>query len=298
MWNKKGIFIKPDPSLWWCQTHAMLPTVRHVEENLYDIFYSGRDKKNVSHIGVSRIEINSDGHLNELYKFSDPVLSIGERGCFDDNGVTPSCFINNSIYYIGWNSGTSTYRMSLIMGLAKCSKTQYDFERVSRAPLLQKTNLEPFGICTAPCVIIEESLYRMWYVSGEGWLDKDTPLYNIKYCESKDGIDWKRDGVVSLKLLENETALARPWVIKTNNQYEMYFSYKDPNVGYRIGYATSSDGVSFVRQDNSYGLDVSDSGWDSEMVEYSCVFDYNNTRYMLYNGNNYGIAGIGYAIWS
>ena len=78
----------------------------------------------------------------------------------------------------------------------------------------------------------------------------------------------------------------------------MYFSYKDPKIGYRIGYATSIDGVKFERSFNTdHYLDISPTGWDSQMVEYSYVFDFEGTRYMLYNGNNYGSNGIGYAIF-
>ena len=40
----------------------------------------------------------------------------------------------------------------------------------------------------------------------------------------------------------------------------------------------------------------SESGWDSEMVCYPYVFEYNDKLYMLYNGNGYGKTGIGLAV--
>ena len=294
MWSKKGLIIKPNKNIWWNQSHGMLPTVQHLEGNQYKVFYSGRNKDNVSYIGYSIIEI-IDNIITEIFKSIDPVLSPGERGCFDDNGVTPSCIIDNKLYYIGWNSGTTTYRMSLIMGLA--TKIDQRFTRNSRAPLFDKTDKEPFGILTAPYVLKDKEIYKMWYVSGEGWINKDLPKYNIKYAESLDGFNWKREADVAIDLLENETALARPCVIKSDI-YEMYFSYKDPKVGYRIGYATSTDGLTWERHNNhNHNLDTSLSGWDSEMVEYSFVFEHEGIRYMLYNGNNYGKNGIGYAVW-
>jgi hypothetical protein len=48
--------------------------------------------------------------------------------------------------------------------------------------------------------------------------------------------------------------------------------------------------------DEEAGIDVSPSGWDSDMVEYACVFDHDGSRHMLYNGNGYGETGIGYAV--
>jgi hypothetical protein len=44
------------------------------------------------------------------------------------------------------------------------------------------------------------------------------------------------------------------------------------------------------------GISVSESGWDSEMIEYPFVFDHNGARYMLYNGNGYGKTGFGLAV--
>ena len=49
------------------------------------------------------------------------------------------------------------------------------------------------------------------------------------------------------------------------------------------------------RKKNS-GIDVSDDGWDSEMICYPFVFDHKGERYMLYNGNDYGKTGFGLAI--
>lgn len=295
MWAKQGLIIEPSKTLWWNQSHGMLPTVQHLRGNEYKVFYSGRDKDNVSHIGYSVVKIEGD-KIREKYKMASPILSPGERGCFDDNGVTPSSVLDNKLYYIGWNSGTTTTRMSLIMGMATEERGSYS--RVSRAPLMPRTDKEPFGVCTAPYVMKHQGMYHMWYVSGNGWINKDLPKYDIKYAVSPDGYCWNRDGIVSLPLEKGETALARPCVIKSGDIFEMFFSYKDPAIGYRIGYATSKDGIRFKRDLYSpYCLSVSDSGWDSEMVEYSLVFEHKGCRFMLYNGNQYGAKGIGYAVW-
>jgi hypothetical protein len=74
----------------------------------------------------------------------------------------------------------------------------------------------------------------------------------------------------------------------------MWYSYRGES--YRIGYAESDDGVRWVRKDGEVGIDVSLDGWDSEMIEYPFVFDHGGRRYMLYNGNSYGMTGIGLAV--
>lgn len=299
-WKKKGLLLIPEGQYWWLQSHAMLPTIYHLEDNKYRIFISGRDTENRSQIGFFDILVKGE-ELVVLSISEDPVLSPGERGCFDDNGVTPSCIVKKDhqdfLYYIGWNSGTTTTRMSLIAGLSTGSASKGVFDRYSRAPLLERTNLEPFSILTAPFVINEGGLWHMWYVSCNGWKSKDLPIYNIKYATSKDGVNWDRNGHVAIDFAgEHETALARPWVIKDKDVYKMFFSYKDPAIGYRIGVAESPNGKDWLRKDNKAGIDVSEDGWDSEMIEYSAVFKHEDNYFLLYNGNGYGATGVGYAV--
>ena len=87
--------------------------------------------------------------------------------------------------------------------------------------------------------------------------------------------------------------MSRPCVLKENGLYKMWYSYRGQS--YRIGYAESKDGFEWTRMDADVGIDVSESGWDSEMIEYPFVFDQNGERFMLYNGNSYGKTGIGLA---
>ena len=110
------------------------------------------------------------------------------------------------------------------------------------------------------------------------------------------GIDWRCKGHVCIDFKdEHEYAIARPHVLKNDSGYEMWYSYRGD--AYRIGYATSDDGLNWQRRDEDAGIDVSDSGWDAYMVGYPCVFDHKGQRYMLYNGDYYGKTGLGLATW-
>jgi hypothetical protein len=295
-WEKQGLIIQPDPRFEWMQSYAMVPIADFVQGDIYRIYFSGRNKENQSHIGYVEIDIKSPNHL--LHISEHPVLSPGELGCFDDNGVTPSWIVSHAgqkyLYYIGWKP-RSTTRMSLVAGLSISQDDGSTFMRASRAPIIKLTDGEPFSILTGPCVLKENDLWRMWYVSGVGWAHPDLPRYNIKYAESTDGFHWEQSGTVCIDFASsNENALARPCVLKENDRYKMWYSYKGD--AYRIGYAESADGLHWQRQDNDVGIDVSPSGWDSEMIEYAYVFLHKGIRYMLYNGNNYGQGGIGLAV--
>ena len=91
-----------------------------------------------------------------------------------------------------------------------------------------------------------------------------------------------------------EYAFSRPCVLKESGLYKMWYSFRGKS--YRIGYAESRDGVHWQRKDKEAGIDVSNEGWDAQMIEYPFVFDHDNKRYLLYNGNSYGKTGIGLAV--
>ena len=91
---------------------------------------------------------------------------------------------------------------------------------------------------------------------------------------------------------EDEHAFARPWVVRdADRRYRMWFAVRGER--YRIAAAESADGLAWSRRE-SLGLTPGPEPWESEMVEYPCVFDWNG-RYMLYNGNDYGGTGVGLA---
>ncbi|MEW6210176.1 MAG: hypothetical protein AB1631_17550 [Acidobacteriota bacterium] len=295
-WKKLGLIIKPIGRHDWMVSHGMLPIAEWRHDDVYRIYFSGRDAQNRSLTGYAEIDLN---HPCDVLRYSEkPVLGLGALGCFDDNGVTPSWIIDHAgrkyLYYIGWNKG-ATVRMHLVAGLSVSDDGGESFQRVLRVPILDRTDQEPYTLNTAPCVMVEGDLWRMWYVSGVEWVHPDLPRYNIKYAESMDGRHWNRPGIVCIDFASpHENALARPCVRKENGTYKMWFSYKGES--YRIGYAESEDGIRWERLDRQAGIDVSDSGWDSEMIEYAYVFEHKGTKYMLYNGNDYGRAGIGLAI--
>jgi len=299
-WQKLGLVITPQENLWWMKTHAMIPTLEKLDNDLMRVYYSGRDAKNVSHIGYCLIDLNAPNQVIEYS--SEPVLSAGDIGCFDDNGVTPSCIVKDgdctNLYYIGWNPGFNV-RMHLFGGLALKTSDSPEFERYSKAPIIERCRVNPY-LNTAPFVLKENDRWLMYYVSGTEWLHKDLPRYNIQIAESKDGKNWHRDGKVAIDYKnDQEMALARPYVIKDNGLYKMWFSYKeDAEKGgaYRLSYAESKDGFDWERMDDCSGITVSEKGWDSDMIEYAAITEHKGKKIMFYNGNNYGANGIGVAI--
>lgn len=297
-WTKKGLIFEPPKRLQWMATHSAIPFAQKIKDDLFRIYFSGRDTKGRAQIGYFEIDLNRPKEV--LGISTRPVIGLGPLGAFDDSGVTTSWIVihdnKHYQYYTGWGLG-KTVPFYLHIGLAISEDGGESFHRISTAPVLDRSDVDPY-LTASPCILVENNIWRMWYVSGLKWqLENGQPkhYYHIKYAESKNGITWERAGIVCIDFKSDvEYAIARPCVLKENGIYKMWYSYRGKS--YRIGYAESMNGLHWERKDESVGIDVSDSSWDSEMIEYAFVFDHQGQRYMLYNGNDYGRTGIGLAV--
>ncbi|MDA9603280.1 hypothetical protein N9S25_00700 [bacterium] len=298
-WRKLGRIFSSSKDAETIITHASLPIAENISEDIFKIYFSSRDEKQRSFCNYIVININNPQDILEIS--SQPVLSPGAIGAFDDSGAMASWLVTYDkkklLYYIGWNLGvTVPFRNSI--GLAEIN-IHGDFQRVSQGPIIERSNIDPFmsGSC---CVIPGKDKWRMWYLSCTEWVvreSKPTHRYHIKYAESNDGIRWKRDGIVAIDYKDdNEIAISRPSVLFDAGIWKMWFSFRGDK--YRIGYAESEDGIHWARQDHLSGIHLSKTGWDSEAIEYPFVFNYKGSKYMLYNGNEYGKTGFGLAIWN
>lgn len=298
-WHKLGLIFSPSGQYSWMQTHASLPVVLRLDSNIYRIYFASRDGQNRSHVGYAEFDIKSPPKILGL---SDrPALAPGPLGHFDDHGVYAASIVEFEqqvfMYYIGWNPGVKRPLFYASIGLAVSQDGGTTFQKISPAPIMARSEFDPC-LVTSPCVIIDDGIWRMWYVSGFKWEKKGEnlhSLYHIKYAESKDGIHWTRNGLVCIELRPRERNVARPCVIKDNGMYKMWYSYNFDQ-GYRIGYAESLDGYVWTRMDDQVGINVSSSGWDSKALAYPWVLKHEGKKYMLYNGNQFGKHGFGLAV--
>jgi hypothetical protein len=138
----------------------------------------------------------------------------------------------------------------------------------------------------------------MWYLSVTNWPESaQQPHYDLRQAMSADGVVWRTDPTPCVTFRgPTEVAIARPSVLRDATAWRMWFCHRGTDYAYRIGYAESSDGFIWTRADARAGIDVSDSGWDSEMIAYPYVFDRGGNRYMLYSGNGFGRDGMGLAV--
>lgn len=288
----------------WRFTHAANPFAEWIDEHLLLVYFTCRDKHNRSYI--SALKLNAKNNFAIQSVAQRPLLTPGQPGLFDDSGTAMGYLlpINGTryLYYLGWNlKVTVPWQNSIGLAIQKATdEHQYPiFEKFSLAPIMDRSSEDPFSI-SYPSIMYEHPIYKMWYGSNLSWGPSEQEMKHVfKYAESLDAIHWQRKDIIILNHIHpNEFALSKPFVIKENNIYKMWYSYRwSGNIQtYRIGYAESKDGINWIRKDDEAGIDVSKNGWDSEMICYPFIFDYNGNRYMLYNGNGYGKTGFGVAV--
>ena len=298
-WKKLGLLFNPKYIRSYGLSASLMPIadVLDMDAGIVRVFFSPRDN-----YGRSQVRF-FDYNLKEsrILQVSDQALLLpGKLGTFDDSGITLGSMIKNQnatyLYYTGWNR-TVTVPMNNSIGIAKLENGRR-FMRLGDGPILTRTLEEPYS-CASPFVLKDDNRFKMWYASMDRWDNIDGSVrhyYNIKYAESNDGINWIRNNTVAINYQNNEEyAFGRPFVLKENGIFKMWYSFRGDF--YKIGYAESDNGIEWNRQDADAGIDTSDYGWDSEMIEYPYIFECIGNRYMLYNGNGYGKSGIGIAIY-
>ncbi|WP_085904329.1 hypothetical protein [Kiloniella majae] len=312
-WLKLGKIFAPEKHILPnnCSEFAQSPQVL-IKKDRVRIYFSTRVKDNVgkylSH--VAYVDFNKE--LSSILDVSThTVIELGGLGCFDEHGIFPFNVFDDGdkilAYTSGWNRKVSVLVDSSI-GFAVSYNGGYSFEKHGTGPILSSSLHEPFLVADA-FVSKYEGIYHMWYIFGTKWkkfsaAGNPERIYKIAHATSKDKINWKRDGqpIIADKLNEDECQ-ALPSVFYHKGMYHMYFCYRQADgfrenkeKSYRIGYAVSEDLVSWKRDDNLAGIDVSENGWDSQMQCYPHVFDLDGKVYMLYNGNSFGRYGFGLAM--
>ena len=297
-WTKLGQIIQPNPKYFWMESYAGPSFVRSMPDGMLWIYITGRDRLNQSRVGLVKATLLKDV-FTVVEIVAQPVFDLGELGCFDESGVSYPWLVefNNQIYmyYVGWMAGGKN-RFLVFTGLAVSNDDGLSFERVQKVPILERTIPEPYG--SGSCAVFKNDRnWMMYYTAYEGWEEfegKNKPWYNIRLATSDDGINWVRNQQIIIDFDKpGEHVIGKPQMLYEEGIYKLWYSYRGES--YRIGYAESTDGIHYIRKDNEVGIDVSSEGWDSEMIEYSFVFDHMGSRYMIYNGNSFGLTGIGLA---
>ena len=295
-WIKKGKIFKNNSDNEYLKSHSSNPLAIHLQDDVYRIFYNSRNKKNASSVAyfdfdiLNNVIVNSD--LLPKFKFdflnnTNSGISLGENIVFNSKN-----YIGTMIWYI--EEGKHWY--------GKIGKLELDgnYEIVQNKDnyiLLDLDGENPISL-SYPSFYEFESKIFMIYGSTLDWnVDGEDMIHVLKISSSTNFKDWKFEQTLPYELGKFQ-AFSRPsvYVDKIDSSIHLWFSYREGTGDkYKIGYGNFSDSQWKLYSDK-YTLEVSENGWDSEMVEYPNVFNHKDKLYMLYNGNSYGETGIGLAV--
>lgn len=310
-WKKLGRVFDPTTvkNRAWLREFAQAPCTL-VFEDFVRVYFSCRPDADENGQYVSYTAF-VDLDRKDLFKMRglapQPILGLGNLGMFDEFGIYPTSVCRDGevvrAYYGGWTRCESVpYNVSI--GCAESMDQGVTFSRIGVGPILSFSPSEPMTI-SGPKIRRFNDTWYLFYVAGIKWIqgiDRPESVFKIRLAESADGFKWnKRNTPIIPDRLEEDECQASPDVFFFNGVYHMFFCYKyafdfrNKSRGYRIGYARSKDLNKWERLDHLAGIDVSDEGWDSEMISYPHLFELDGKIYMMYMGNQVGRFGFGLA---
>lgn len=310
-WRKLGKVFTPQDitGLPWLNSFAQAPATL-VFDTFVRVYFSCRPPADEQGQFVSYcawVDLDRNNLFNIIRLADRPILPLGNLGEFDEFGTYPVSVARDGdkvrAWYAGWTRCESV-PFNVAIGTAISHDQGETFSRVGCGPVVSYSPDEPFVI-SGPKIRRFNDQWQLFYIAGKKWKivnGRPEPVYKIRMATSVDGIHWNklnRDLIESR--IEEDEAQASPDVFFANGKYHMFFcyryseNYRGKAHGYRIGYACSDDLINWTRDDGKVGIDISDHGWDDEMICYPHVFELDGKIYMAYIGNGVGREGFGIA---
>jgi len=226
---------------------------------------------------------------------ANPVLDVGGDGSWSSLHVSDPCVLFDGEMYHMWYVGDNGSMCGI--GYAT-SLDGVNWQEYPGNPVLKDGIGDVWDgeYVSQPTVLYYGNMYHMWYTGYDG------EHLRIGYAVSSDGINWQKSSYnpvldVGTSGEWDDEGVSKATVLYHQDQeiYRMWYAgYDGSNV--RIGYATSSDGISWSKHTSNPILDLgSDGTWDSNGMSGPTVVFNPNTYQMWYTGYDGSNMRIGYA---
>jgi hypothetical protein len=230
---------------------------------------------------------------NGWQKYSENPIYTGGSTWGTNVAVTPIVLKVNNIYqmwYIGNNGqGWRIGYASSPDGISNWTTLPNDVVPVGTPDGWEKEVIDP-------SIIYDNGVYKMWYVSSntDHWTS-GSDRFRIRYATSNDGINWTlTPGWVMYGTSGSwdEGGINRGMtVLKIGGTYHMWYAGTNTNdlavnPYWRIGYATSPDGINWTKQNNGNPVIEPTQPWEGNNVSGPNVIYENGIYKMWYEKRN------------
>jgi len=287
--------VGPQP---WDSTWVFIPEL-YFDGAIYRMWYEGYNES------TPQLGYATSVDRTAWTKLNNPVLSGGSPGSWDEAVVGGSIIYDETTYHMWYRGddgsnnriGYATSLDGVIWGKADSVNPVLDIGLPGSWDDLWVID---------PKVIFDGTTYQMWYM---GW---DGNIPRIGYATSPDGINWTKyddPSTVDPPFAESDPVMSpgdpemwdaasvtAPCVIYNGTNYQMWYEGGDslnPGLPWpwtsRIGYATSSDGITWAKADNvNPVLEEGPFGtWDGIGVGSPDVIYDGTTYHMYYQGSGW-----------
>jgi len=285
--------LEPGPAGSWCEGGKDLGHVIF-DGSMYHMWYGGNDFVH-NRIGHAT---STDG-ISWTEDPANPVLDIGIVGTWEESTVSlPTIILKDSEFHM-WYVGA--WGMTEQIGHAT-SPDGSTWTKDPANPVLENGSTgswDDFQLFPmAGSAIYEDNMYKMWYGGCNTGFE-----WHVGYATSIDGSFWTKyagNPIIS-------SGSASEWdgwgvipgtVIHEEDKYSMWYSGCTEDNRWRVGVASSVDGIGWTKYSCNPVLDYGFPGsWDYQQVwNASVLFDNGTNEYkMWYTGGPFATPNMGYA---
>ena len=209
----------------------------------------------------------------------NPVMETGAAGSWDASALECHCVINNGAIYEMWYSG-------FVSGLWQIGHATSPHGLVwtknASNPVLSPGATGEWDTAEAggPHILYDGTTYKMWYTGKNA-----SGVSAVGYATSTDGIEWTKyanNPIIEISQAWEGNDLYDPVVIFDGTSYKMW--YQSFGTIPAIGYATSDDGITWIKHENNPVFEPTAGQWDFSGVAYPNVIFEDELYHLWYTG--------------
>lgn len=209
-------------------------------------------------------------------KTNRSVVENGAEGKFDSTHAKYPCVLKVGDEWWMWYNGRTDNAFTGSVGLATSKDGLVWTKKNNGDPVLEHGAHGTFDSTKVdhPSVLSFDDKFHMWYTAGDAGSQ-----YKIGYATSKDGVAWTRENDArpvlgpGAKGRFDDRVVLHPAVVRNDaGLLHMWYNGDGPQKSFRVGHATSRDGIHWERQNGGDPvLEPSEVGGRKELYVYNVM---------------------------